>query len=171
MDFVVFLIIAIVWIGIAIVKKVNQERQREAALLRGDDDDEEGQDAFETAQDEIRTFLEQMGAAPPAPRPVPEPVVRSKPVAKPERDPAPAKPSAAEALRAAAAKRAGRAVPKREKTDRLAAYRTESPAAPSGMDPIPGLSRLPFMQRAVVLREILGPPPGLGSGGPLERKV
>jgi hypothetical protein len=39
------------------------------------------------------------------------------------------------------------------------------------MDPIPGLSRLPFMQRAVVLREILGPPPGLGSGGPLERKV
>jgi hypothetical protein len=95
--------------------------------------------------------------------------------------------SAAEALKAAAAKRAHRPKPAPaaaapaparakprpapEKKDRLAAYRTKKPAAVSGKDPITGLSGLPFMQRAVVLREILGPPPGLGSGGPLEREV
>ena len=167
-DLVVFLVIAVIWVIAAIAKKVNQERRREAERLRqGDDDDEEIQDAFETAQDEVRAFLEQMGASPPAPKPVakPEPVVRPAPApAKPKR-------SAAEALKAAAAKRAGEAVPTPMEADRLAAYRAKEPAPVSGRDQIAGLSRLSFMQRAVVLREILGPPPGLGSGGPLEREV
>ena len=179
LEVIIPIVIAIVWIGGAIVKKLGQAAQKQgmtSAPPRSGGDERES--AIRATQDEVRAFLEQMGAAPPSPPPPPKP--------------ARATASAADALKAAAARRARRAKPtapapasaaakpkpkrrrkrKPEKEDRLAAYRTKQPAAAvGGRDPITGLSGLPFMQRAVVLREILGPPPGLGSGGPLEREV
>jgi len=191
-NLIIPIVIAVVWIGGAIVKKIGQAAQKQAMAGRPGPggDDEERESAFRTGQDEVRAFLEQMGAAPPSPPPPPKPVPMPAPQPKPSVARAAA--AAAGALKAAAARRARRANPKAaraaaaakpkralkrkdrpEERERLEAYRTNKSgiaAAGFGEGPLERLTRLPLMQRAVVLKEILGPPTGMGPD-PLKREA
>lgn len=124
-------------------------------------------------------------ARPVAPPPASPRVVPVAPAAvRPQATAAPGRISAAEALRVAAAKRARTAaqspVVRREPSPaavRKARPRValgqvmpaEAPVAAQGAGMMGMLSRLPAMQQAVVLRELLGSPPGL-SRGPFERE-
>ncbi len=170
-------IIAIIWVVFmiiaaisAIAKKAKQQQDMQARESTGEEAEAKSKRVYTAPEEDIRTFLEQIGAKPPMPV-----ESRARVQEQPVRTPVPERP---QVVRQTQLPQPQRKKPRRPKPPKPAAKKAfqwddtkvgpdtrEAPESAAVDDAVAALtSRLSPIQRAVVWREILDPPPGLRAG-------